>query len=99
MGDHWETIIASDGRSRYAIYAFHDQPATTSPRSNILPGTRLISVYIVICECVSSAFTTLLIISTDHLDYRINDRTVPYITAAIDIENPFEEHEASGMEV
>ncbi|KAF8236552.1 DUF676-domain-containing protein [Tricholoma matsutake] len=29
----------------------------------------------------------------------INDRTVPYITAAIDIEDPFSDHETSGIEV
>lgn len=29
----------------------------------------------------------------------INDRTVPYVTAAIDIENPFAEHETNGIEV
>jgi len=29
----------------------------------------------------------------------INDRTVPYFTAAIDMENPFAEHDTSGIEV
>lgn len=44
-------------------------------------------------------FSIFSFMSVSHPINRINDNTVPYVTSAIEVDDPFAAHETNGIEV
>jgi hypothetical protein len=97
MGSDRETSAGSDGRSRCVHVSLCLALAQLLPERIFYRALALfphITVYanasvVYISPCERPLITY----------YSINDRTVPYVTAAIDMKNPFAMHDTSGIEM
>lgn len=71
-----------------------------SNRENILSGPLEISTPEDLCKRVCPASPTLLERESSHdLAYSVNDITVPYVTSAIELDDPFAEYQTNGLVV